>query len=71
MGCIRWLILSYKHVVSIKFSSLSSVELTNSWYQLHNEDYTVMNTALVNNDLPMCYDCFYFYKTFCPYMIVH
>ena len=27
-------------VVSIEFSPLSSVELTNSWYQLHNGDYT-------------------------------
>ena len=26
-------------VVSIEFSPLSSVELTNSWYQLHNGDY--------------------------------
>ena len=26
-------------VVSIQFSPLSSVELTTSWYQLHNGDY--------------------------------
>ena len=26
-------------VVSIEFSPLSSVELTTSWYQLHNGDY--------------------------------
>ena len=29
----------YNIVVSIEFSPLSSVELTNSWYQLHNGDY--------------------------------
>ena len=28
------------YVVSIEFSPLSSVALTNSWYQLHNGDYT-------------------------------
>ena len=27
-------------VVSIEFSPLSSVALTNSWYQFHNGDYT-------------------------------
>ena len=27
-------------VVSIEFSPLCSVDLTNSWYQLHNRDYT-------------------------------
>ena len=26
-------------VVSIKFSPLCTIELTNNWYQLHNGDY--------------------------------
>ena len=30
-------------VVSIEFSPLSTVELTTSWYHLHNGDYQIIN----------------------------
>ena len=33
---------SYTVVVSIKFSPLRSAAFTNSWYRLHNGDYTVI-----------------------------
>ena len=36
----------YKFVVSIEFSPLSSVALTNTWYQLHNGDYTGIFSSL-------------------------
>ena len=39
-------------VVSIEFSSLSSVGLTNSWYQLHNEDYTGLLEHSFGKQLP-------------------
>ena len=33
------LLLSYTYVVSIKFSPLSTIDLTTNWYQTHNGDY--------------------------------
>ena len=40
---------SWDIVVSIEFSPLSSVELTNSWYQLHNGDCTgILFTKLLD-----------------------
>ena len=63
-------------VVSIEFSPLSSVELTNSWYQLHNGDYTGILEHSFGKQLPanMLQLLLDFYKLkagflFCLYMI--
>ena len=59
-------------MVSIEFSPLSSVELTNSWYQLHNGDYTGIlehsfGKQLPANVLQLLLD---FYKLICPVRIL-